>query len=209
MKRIILTLLIFFILSSAFVNAQNRYHNCSMSGNAASLRIKDLNKLKNRYNLPADSDFDNSITLSTILEPGVDTARFTSDIAVTIEGYVYSVKSGGVETCNCKTNLERYKDIHIEIVQDADHTSKNERVIVELTPRLKRMIFDQLGISSITTNNLKNTIARKRVRIQGWLFFDEEHIQNAYNTDPEDTSNDNWRATCWEVHPITSIEIIE
>ncbi len=180
-----------------------------MQGNAKSKRIKDLNKLKNRFNIPDNSFIDSTITLNAILQPGVDTARFTSDNAVYIEGYVFSVKSGGQETCNCKTKLERYKDIHIEITADDVHTSANERVIVELTPRMKRIIFNQLGINSITSNKLKNAILGKRVRIQGWLFFDEEHMQNSYNIDPEDTSNDNWRATCWEVHPITSIEIIE
>ena len=209
MKKIILTLIFFFIISSGLVHAQSRYHNCGMQGNAQSKRIKNLNKLKNRYNLPDDADFDNSVTLSTILQPGIDTSRFTSAIAVTIEGYIFNVKSGGSETCNCTTKVERYKDIHIEIVPDENNTAENKRVIVELTPRLKRMIFDQLGIHSITTLNLKHAILNKRVRIKGWLFFDEEHLQNAYNTDPDDTANDNWRATCWEIHPITSIEILE
>jgi hypothetical protein len=47
------------------------------------------------------------------------------------------------------------------------------------------------------------------VRITGWLFFDEAHLHEATNTDPNDNAgNKNWRSTCWEIHPITSIQVI-
>jgi hypothetical protein len=49
-----------------------------------------------------------------------------------------------------------------------------------------------------------------KVRITGWLFFDEMHVLEADNTDQGDQKGKaNWRATCWEIHPITSIEIVQ
>ncbi len=179
-----------------------------MQGNAKKNNVKALNRLKNRYNNPNSSDFNTRVSLSSLLQTSDDTERFTTDKAVTIEGYVFKVKAGGKETCNCTTAVDRYKDIHIELVADYNHAGENDRVVVEVTPRLKRQIFNQLGIASITTRNLKNAIEGRTIRVKGWLFFDEEHTENAYNTNPDNVEN-NWRATCWELHPVTSIEIIE
>jgi len=40
--------------------------------------------------------------------------------------------------------------------------------------------------------------------------FDWEHITDAVNTDPDDVYyRDNIRATTWEIHPVTSLEIIQ
>lgn len=174
-----------------------------MQGNAKKNNVKALNRLKNRYNNPTTSEFNTEVSLSSLLQSGNDTQRFTKYKAVTIEGYVYKVKAGGKETCNCTTSVDRYKDIHIELVADFNHAGENNRVVVEVTPKLKRQIFNQLGIASITTRNLKNTIDGKTIRVKGWLFFDEEHTENAYNTNLDNVEN-NWRATCREVHSITS-----
>lgn len=208
MRKITISILILFFITSSYCIAQERYHNCGMQGNAKRNNVKALNRLKNRYTIPTPSDFNNTITINSLLQTGDDTERFNTNKAVTIEGYVFKVKNGGKETCNCTTAVERYKDIHIELVQDYNHAGENDRVIVEVTPRLKQQIFNQLGIASITTRNLKNAIEGKTIRVKGWLFFDEEHTENAYNTNPDNPEN-NWRATCWEVHPITSIEVIE
>lgn len=117
MKKLIVILILFFVTSS-FCSAQERYHNCGMQGNAKKNNVKALNRLKNRYNNPTASDFNTGVSLSSLLQSGDDTQRFTTDKAVTIEGYVYKVKAGGKETCNCTTSVDRYKDIHIELVAD-------------------------------------------------------------------------------------------
>jgi hypothetical protein len=38
------------------------------------------------------------------------------------------------------------------------------------------------------------------------LFFDGEHEHQAENTEPD--GDRNWRATAWEIHPITSLEVV-
>jgi hypothetical protein len=43
------------------------------------------------------------------------------------------------------------------------------------------------------------------VRVRGWMLFDAEHKGEAENTAPGRPRN--WRATAWEIHPVTSIEV--
>jgi len=40
----------------------------------------------------------------------------------------------------------------------------------------------------------------------GWMFFDDEHDDEAENTAP--TASNKWRATACEVHPVTAIETV-
>jgi hypothetical protein len=42
--------------------------------------------------------------------------------------------------------------------------------------------------------------------LEGWLLFDREHAGESENTAPGRAAN--WRATAWELHPVTKIEII-
>ncbi len=46
----------------------------------------------------------------------------------------------------------------------------------------------------------------KKVRVTGWMFFDSDHNTEAENTNPGGPKN--WRATSWEVHPVTGFEVI-
>jgi hypothetical protein len=57
-----------------------------------------------------------------------------------------------------------------------------------------------------STRTLRNTLLGRWVRIGGWLMFDGEHKQNAKNTVSGGAHI--WRATVWEVHPITSIQVL-
>jgi hypothetical protein len=41
---------------------------------------------------------------------------------------------------------------------------------------------------------------------EGWLYFDVSHAEEAENTNPQKPGN--WRATAWEVHPITKITVM-
>lgn len=56
-----------------------------------------------------------------------------------------------------------------------------------------------------STDIVKAKIRHKWIRVRGWLLFDVEHIQNADHTNHGGKKI--WRATVWEVHPITSIQL--
>lgn len=179
------------------------YQNCPLEGDAKRPDVRELNTLKNRYTLPDSTDFDHTITLQAMLAPGNDRNRFSDRKAVDIKGYVYDVKVGGDESCNCHERNPQYRDTHIELTI-SDNTEEKACVIVEITPRM-RALMEQKG-KDWTTDNLRSTIKGRMVEVQGWLLFDEEHLTQAENTDPDNPKD--WRATCWEVHPVTSIEVI-
>ena len=181
------------------------YRDCGLEGDARSERVKELDVLKNRYTFPDSTDFDNTVTLQSILAPGEDRQRFNYHKAVDITGYVFDVKVGGVETCNCHERNPAYRDTHIELVLSASSNDEKRCVIVEVTPRM-REVMTAIGVDW-STDNLRNTIKGHVVRVKGWLLFDEEHIKQAENTDPDNSKD--WRATCWEIHPVTSIEVVD
>lgn len=179
--------------------------DCGIHGSSSPDRKEYvLNEYKNRYKLPAQTDFAVGISLSDLIK-AVSANYLPQDSAVILTGYVFNVKMGGVESCNCKTKDPVYRDTHIELVPDAEHTGPEYRVIVEVTPRLRAMMAAK-GIDW-STETLKQTLKGHKARITGWLFFDSEHEKESFANDPDGEKD--WRATCWEIHPITNIELLD
>jgi hypothetical protein len=181
------------------------FENCPPEGDAVSEKAIELNKFKSRFLAPQPEDFADGISLSKILEPGNDRDRWSASKAARIQGYIYDVKPGGVETCNCKEREEQDRDTHIEMVADPMQTGKTYRMIVEVTPRM-RDIMSRKG-EDWSTRTLRDRYLGRWVEVEGWLLFDDEHEMNAENTNPGRPRN--WRATAWEIHPITSIKVID
>jgi hypothetical protein len=77
-------------------------------------------------------------------------------------------------------------------------------LIVEVTPPMRDWAAAQRRDWSTAT--LQRQLTGRRVRFEGWLLFDDEHDEESENTRPGD--RDNWRATAWEIHPVTSIEVM-
>ena len=196
----ILFIIVFFSLSFA----QDVYHGCGMEGTARSKKVRELNELKNRYNFPEGKDFDKKVTLKAMLNPENDIHRWNENKAAEIIGYVYNVKLGGVESCNCEAKDKLYRDTHIELILDPNETAENKRVIVEVNPRIRELMKEK-GINW-TTQALRKKFLGRWVKVQGWLLFDEEHVKQSENTNPGNARN--WRATAWEIHPVTNIEVV-
>jgi hypothetical protein len=181
------------------------FDDCPPEGDAVSERALELNKFKNKPIFPKEPDYVADISLDRILAPGNDKDRWPIGKAARIKGYVYEVKSGGVETCNCKEREEVDKDTHIEIISDPMHSGKTQRMIVEVTPRM-RDIMEHRG-EDWSTRTLRDKLLGRWVEVEGWLLFDDEHEMNSENTNPGRPRN--WRATAWEIHPITSIKVVD
>jgi hypothetical protein len=178
---------------------------CGIEGKpGGSSAQRNLNRHKNRWQLPADADMDQLVSLPAMLAPGNDTERFNEEKAATIRGCVVNVQVGGTESCNCETPNEDEKDTHIELGLAAT-VPEIQRVIVEVTPRLRMLMADKNV--DWKTQALKSQIQGKWVEVTGWLTFDTAHIKQAENTHPHDPAN--WRATCWEIHPATSITVLD
>ena len=75
---------------------------CGSHGDAKpNTKEYDQNVFKNRFDLPTASDFSKSITLEQLVKAKENEAGLSPQKAVDIEGYIYDVKPGGLETCNC------------------------------------------------------------------------------------------------------------
>lgn len=179
------------------------YRSCALEGNAVAEFRRQSNALKNRVRAPTSNEIDQTITLDRLVAPGDDRTRFTPQQGASLVGYVVDVKPGGKETVNCGDSIAMYKDAHIELVLQPSITSKKRRVIVEITPRWRAFLATQGEDWSTTT--LANRLENKWVRFTGWMFFDGEHDDESENTTPGRAEN--WRATAWEIHPVTSLKV--
>lgn len=189
---------------------------CSADGGFANGKpitppIAALNELKNRISAPDEDDINTAITADTFVNgPITDInsgagAGFDPNKGADVTGYIAEIKSGGAETCNCQTTDQQWWDTHIYVSPVPGVTDKSKCFIVEVTPR-----FRLNGGSSLvneSTQQLESSLpVGTKIEITGWQFYDTEHLQNAANNPHHAKSV--WRATCWEIHPVTDIKII-
>ncbi len=208
MKRLIILLPLCFLFLGANAQAppsnMDDFDGCKLDGTATTARLKNLNQLKNRYAVPQDNQINRSITLSALLAPGDDKTRWSSTSGAEVTGFVLDVKPGGGETCNCGKTDAAHIDAHIELVLNSSDTAGTQSVVVEVTPRL-RAIMGTSG-TDWSTKTLQKQFRHKWVKVRGWMTFDSQHASAAENTNPGGASN--WRATAWEIHPVTDIQSV-
>ena len=207
MRKIIIIIL-FFI--SQILCAQEELiidgNPCGQNGSAkVGSREYNLNPLKNRYNIPNTNDFDTKITFETLLSWKVTVDSSNQGKAVEITGYVLKVKPTNPESCNCGADNPQFMDTHIELTPNAQETTKDKIVVVEVTPRIRQMLLKN-GID-YSTDALKKKIEGHMVKIQGWLLCDLIHKANSFVDNPSGKSI--WRGTTWEIHPITKIDVLD
>src|SRR5215467_7930807 len=180
------------------------FNGCGMEGDARSLGVRALDRLKNRYRQPSPQQIDSRITLAAILAPGSDISRWKVKEGAEITGCVWDVKRGGVEGTNCHARDDADRDTHIELVIDPMHSDSSTRMIVEVTPRLRYIMRERGTDWSIRA--VRDQFLGRWVKVRGWMLFDSEHKGESENTAPGRPRN--WRATAWEIHPVTSIQVV-
>lgn len=185
-----------------------------------------LNVLKNRFVAPSPSDIVPTLTtpasmiaLDEKIDPGeltshqgnwpdstaASAAKSLENQAATIDGYLIGIKKEieppkkpggkGGESCNC----HRYQtlfDYHIYMA-DQPGVGIDQSVVVEMTPRW-RSANPSWGTADNGYTGYDQILALKnqRVRVTGWLLFDQEHVNVIGKA----------RATAWELHPVTKFE---
>jgi hypothetical protein len=169
--------------------------NCPSAGIALTTRARNLHRLKNRTSLPTTTDFDSTITLGALLQPGNDTNRWSTNRAARVQGEVIDVAYARPEATNCFSPCHR--DIHILLAMRKG-AAKTESVVVEVTPN-----FQTAGWSEKT---LQAQLVGRWCEFEGWMYFDAGHAEESENISPG--KPDNWRATAWEIHPVTKIAVI-
>ena len=175
--------------------------NCPSAGIALTSRARHLHRLKNRTAFPQPAHFDPNVTLEKLLAPGDDTHRWSTDRAARVEGEVIDVAHAGSEATNCFNPNRR--DIHI-LIATHKGAAKNEQVVLEVTPRWG----DWASAHGLdwSEQTLHSQLVGHWVQFEGWLYFDVGHAEESENTAPGNPEN--WRATAWEVHPVTKITVI-
>ena len=108
------------------------------------------------------------------------------------------MKQGSKESCNCHAKDEMHKDTHI-VVGKGPGQPPNRGVVVEVTPAMKSLHPDW------TTKLLKKRLLGKLATFTGPLLYDLEHLDKAFTTNSNGKKN--WRWTCWELHPVTDIQL--
>jgi hypothetical protein len=175
--------------------------NCPSAGIALTRRARDLHRLKNRTALPQPGDFDSHVTLDALLEPGDDTNRWSVDRAARVQGLVIDVAYARPEATNCFNPCRR--DIHI-LISNRKDPPKTEQIVVEVTPNLGNWAASH-GIDW-SEETLQAQLVGHWCEFEGWLYFDVGHDEESENTRPRDRGN--WRATAWELHPVTKITVV-
>jgi WD40 repeat protein len=185
------------------------FRGCPAQGTAKSQRQIDLNVLKNRA-VPASNL--QTVTVAQLRDPA-NQNRWSNSQAVAVVGYVANVLPGGFkETNNC--GRDDLRDIMINIVADASEADDESKyVVVEITPRWE----EKFGLNDSDYQRmlqaLSDHIMHKWVRFDGWMLYDYIHENASKSTRPNqptcpedgrEHSECNWRATPWEIHPVTS-----
>lgn len=169
--------------------------NCPSAGIAFTTRARELHRLKNRTSLPTATEFDSTITLDALLQPGDDTNRWSNDRAARVQGEVIDVAYARPEATNCFSPCRR--DIHILLAKQKDAT-KREQVVVEVTPNLRRDDWSEEALQARLVGHW--------CEFEGWMYFDVGHAEESENISPG--KPDNWRATAWEIHPVTKMTVL-
>jgi hypothetical protein len=169
--------------------------NCPSAGIALTTRARDLHRLKNRTSIPQTTDIDAKVTLGALLQPGNDSNRWSTDRAARVQGEVIDVAYARPEATNCWNPCRR--DIHI-LIATRKGAAKREHVVVEVTPNFQRGDWSE--------KTLQAQLVGHWCEFEGWLYFDAGHAEESENISPGEP--DNWRATAWEIHPVTKITVI-
>jgi hypothetical protein len=177
------------------------FDGCPLAGQTTNPALMALNRLKNRTTAPLRTQVNPNISLESVLAPGNDVGRWNASQGAIITGYVVAVKSGGAETVNCKATDPDHTDTHIELALNASDSQNIHHMIVEVTPR-QSAIMSAKG-KDWSTANLQKSLTGYKIIVVGWMMLDKEHCNAAENTNPGGARN--WRATCWEIHPVTAL----
>jgi hypothetical protein len=180
---------------------------CPLEG-CGSLGDALLNRAKNRFDAPNNPQSMSIASIEALHQPATwDTGSPRNSIAntegkpVTIKGFVFAVRAESGESCNCELTRRVDTDVHIALVSDMEGEDEMDSITVEVTPRVRAH-----GHNDWVFKNLKD-LEGEYVRVTGLLMLDSKHIPQAHFLPGERHNKGLKRATNWEVHPVTKLEL--
>jgi len=199
MKRIIITTLIAVVFSFT-AHTQCPKEGRTRKGTPPKIEMQKLNILKNRNTQPTPSYIDKSITIDKMMNSKDDPNTFKTSAGVVIQGYIFKAKDEGGESCNCYSNDKKDKDVHVYISTNKNAKSIAECTVIEVT-KYSKQLHPEWDAAYFNTHYKGH-----KVEVTGWMLYDFEHKNVSSETNPNATKIN--RKTVWEVHPITSVKII-
>lgn len=147
-----------------------------------------------------------------------DLARLGEGQVVGLVGYVYSLQLAGIESANCLLTGEQNADFMLHLGFDKAATAmlhsdnplpSDERrkiqqtsVVAEITPYYRYKFRPNWTLEKL------RAIVGKQVKILGQLMMDSEHYKPAQDCGyPSANQRTCWRASAWEIHPVTAIYV--
>ncbi len=164
------------------------------------------NRLKNRADAPAAYHPISFEALQSLAYPDAPTNRKKwsagqldqikpyEGAGVSVIGFLVAVKKqfgGGGEATNCHFSQEAFVDSHLALVAKRGQ-GEEKAIVVEPTPR-----FYAKHPTWVYSTLKKLDDSPDPVRISGWVLMDPVHKGHLGK----------YRATLWEIHPITKIEV--
>jgi hypothetical protein len=132
-------------------------------------------------------------------------------------GYLYLVQVTGAESTNCQLSgrTDQQTDYHIHVGFDAATAKKirdgdaveqlslqQTSIVVEMTPHYREWR------QPTWTNTLLEKFLGHQVKVVGQLLMDNEHVNANDNcADPLAVMSKCWRASAWELHPVTEFYV--
>jgi hypothetical protein len=174
----------------------------SKKGGLPREELQELNKLKNRREVPGGDHINRDVTMLSLYDATDNKNAFSEQDGVTIVGYLADAREEEGESCNCYSEADADHDIHVFLspTDNIQDRKKRDCIVVELTPYSKQLLPEW------TAHFIKQNKGHK-VRVTGWLMHDNEHIGQSWASHPR--SERLHRRNVWEIHPITNIELLD
>ncbi|HEY3663426.1 MAG TPA: hypothetical protein VGL24_09770 [Chthoniobacterales bacterium] len=142
---------------------------------------------------------------------------------VSLTGYLVFAYPGPPESTNCGSG--DFHDWHLELfAEPSDHPPRPgdpTPIICEITPRTQNGVFrDGIRLQSLAAFIRAPDLSyeptghpARRIRVTGYLLWDDEHNGSAdvgatIRTAGVNQFHNPWRSTAWEIHPVTKIEAL-
>jgi hypothetical protein len=205
MKRSAPILLCGLVLAgAATLRAQAAPGACPPQGDATKAKIQQLNTLRARLEEPSDDDYDDTADVNALIEPGDDSQRWQNDTAVEITAFVVNIRDGGPTSANCHSPNAADHDTILDLSPGQSVSDPSHRVLAVITPQWRRLMAKN-GIDW-SMAGIRAKYLQQNVKVRGWLLFNSEAAARSLNTAPLAGAGVT-RATAWEIHPVTGIEL--